>query len=239
MSWLKALALSGPQVRGARAYLANTPTFSKQDFEKSLADAIAPRDKLWHQRNPLFKPHRTDPDGNVTFDDPETIENYEEHARRKALNLRDELEPGTDGDSFFITGTADRKVYSSKPFSDSEDYTTVLSKSQKRKLRKQNKTKKLSSGTKVIAPSGKSEEILKGQKPLIDEDSAQLRTSSPSDCQPRPRRYIVDSGASFHLVDPRTLTKKEQSTIEDIETPIPIETANGEVTVSQRCRVRV
>ena len=79
----------------------------------------------------------------------------------------------------------------------------------------------------MIAPSG------------IKEDSASVRTSSPSDCQPLPRRYIVDSGASFHLVDPRTLSKKEQSTIEDIETPIPIETANGEVTVSQRCRVRV
>ena len=97
----------------------------------------------------------------------------------------------------------------------------------------------MSSGTKVLAPSGKSEEVLKGQKPLIDEDSAQLRTSSPSDCQPRPRRYIVDSGASFHLVDPRTLTKKEQSTIEDIETPIPVDTANGEVIVRQRCRVKV
>ena len=73
----------------------------------------------------------------------------------------------------------------------------------------------------------------------IKENSASVRTPSPSDCQPLPRRYIVDSGASFHLVDPRTLSKKEQSTIEDIETPIPIETANGEVTVSQRCRVRV
>ena len=136
-------------------------------------------------------------------DSQETIENYEEHARRKALNLRDELEPGTDGDSFFITGTVSRKVYSSKPFSESENYITVLSKSQKRKLRKQNKTPQVSD-TKVIAPSG------------IKEDSASVRTSSPSDCQPLPRRYIVDSGASFHLVDPRTLSKKEQSTIEDI-----------------------
>ena len=237
LSWLKALALPGPQVRGARAHLAQVPTFSKQDFEKSLADAIAPRDKLWHIRNPLFKPRRTDSDGDVTFDDQETIENYEEHARRKALNLHDELYPGTiDVDTFFITGTADRKVYSSKPFSDSEGYTTVLSKSQKRKLRKQNKTLSTSQD---VAPSGKSEEILKGQKPLIDEDSAQLRTSSSSDCQPRPRRYIVDSGAYFRLVDPRSLTKKEQSTIDDIEESIPIDTANGQVTVSQRCRVRV
>jgi hypothetical protein len=79
----------------------------------------------------------------------------------------------------------------------------------------------------VLAPSG------------IKEESASARPSTPSDCQPRPRRYIVDSGASFHLVDPRSLTKKEQSTIEDIETPIPIDTANGEVIVRQRCRVKV
>ena len=128
-------------------------------------------------------------------------------------------------------------MYSSELFSESENATTVPevrhegardapSKSQKRKLRKKNKTQQVS-GTKVLAPSG------------IKEDAASIRTSSSSDCQPLPRRYIVDSGASFHLVDPRTLSKKEQSTIEDIETPIPIETANGEVTVTQRCRVRV
>ena len=63
--------------------------------------------------------------------------------------------------------------------------------------------------------------------------------ASPSFSQPRARRYIVDSGASFHFVDPRTLTKKESATIEDIEEPIPIETANGEVIVRQRCRVLV
>jgi len=49
----------------------------------------------------------------------------------------------------------------------------------------------------------------------------------------------VYSGASFHLVDPRTLTKKERETIEDIDDPIPIETANGEVVVNKRCRVVV
>jgi hypothetical protein len=35
------------------------------------------------------------------------------------------------------------------------------------------------------------------------------------------------------------LTKKEQETIADIEEPIPIETANGEVIVTKRCRVKV
>ena len=83
LSPTKVVAPSGPQVRGARLYLAKTPNFSQQDIRKSLADAEAPRDKLWHARNPKFNPHRTDADGNVTFDDQETIENYEEWARRK------------------------------------------------------------------------------------------------------------------------------------------------------------
>ena len=55
----------------------------------------------------------------------------------------------------------------------------------------------------------------------------------------RPRRYIVDSGASFHLVDPGTLSAKEAATIEDVPEPVPIETANGEVILTQRCRVYV
>ena len=40
-------------------------------------------------------------------------------------------------------------------------------------------------------------------------------------------------------MDPRTLVKKERETVEDIDEPIPTETANGEVTVTQRCRVHV
>ena len=53
------------------------------------------------------------------------------------------------------------------------------------------------------------------------------------------RKYILDSGASFHLVDPGTLTEEEKQTIEKIPDPITLETANGEVTVDQRCLIRV
>ena len=53
------------------------------------------------------------------------------------------------------------------------------------------------------------------------------------------RKYILDSGASFHLVDPGTLTEEEKQTIETIPDPITLETANGEVTVDQRCLIRV
>ena len=65
------------------------------------------------------------------------------------------------------------------------------------------------------------------------------RASSPSGQAPRPRRYIVDSGASFHLVDPRTLTSAERKTIEQVDYPIELETANGIVTVDQRALVHV
>ena len=57
--------------------------------------------------------------------------------------------------------------------------------------------------------------------------------------KPRPRRYIVDSGASFHLVDPRTLSKKEKTTIEDTEFPIELETANGQIAVTKRALVEI
>ena len=196
----------------ALLYRAQPPRFSPEDVKKSLKDATAPP---YQPRNSKFVPHRTDGDGNVTFDDQDTIDHYEEGARRNALNLRIELYPDTEGDSFFITGSDERKVYSFKPSSD--ESSTALSKSQKRKKRKDAKAK-------ARLEAGKAED-----------ESAQARSSSPS---PRARRYIVDSGASFHLVDPRTLTKEESATIEETE-PIPIETANGEVTVDKRCRVRV
>jgi hypothetical protein len=191
------------------------PSFSPEDIKKSLTDAKAPP---YQPRNANFVPHRTDEEGNVTFDSQDTIEHHEEWARICALNQRLELEPETDGDNFFIEGSDESIVYPTKPKTNKEGWNEVLSKSQKRKLRKQ-------------------EALRKGKQ---DEESiVQARPSSPSSKEPRPRRYIVDSGASFHLVDPRTLTKKERATIEELDAPIPIETANGEVTVTHRCRVRV
>ena len=125
----------------------------------------------------------------------------------------------TDVDSYFVEGSNVRKVYSGKLFSEPDSSPTVLSKSQKRKK----KTLEKLSADRRVTP---------------DEASASARSSSTASYV-RPRRYIVDSGASFHLVDPRTLTKKENASIEEIDEPIPIETANGEVVVRLRCRVFV
>jgi len=130
--------------------------------------------------------------------------------------LREEIDPDVDGDSFFVPGSDVRKVYSDKP---GPDYQTVLSKTQKRKLRKL-------------------ERLSAARKGSLGDSTPSARSSSPSG-HIRQRRYIVDSGASFHLVDPRTLNKIEKASIEEVAEPIPIETANGEVIVNQRCRVFV
>ena len=53
------------------------------------------------------------------------------------------------------------------------------------------------------------------------------------------RSYIVDSGASLHLVSLSTLSKQEKSTMEYVGNPIPITTATGEVKIHAQVRVYV
>ena len=185
--------------------------FGKEEYAKSMRDEKTP---LYQPKNSDFIPHRTNADGTVRFDEAEDIEQYEHHARRKAIILREKvLGEEVDEDTFYC-GSTERKVYSMKP------PKLQQTKAEKRKARK--KAKKLKPGETqeqveaVAAPSFESK-------------------SSPSG--PKPRRYIVDSGASFHLVDPGTLSRRERNTIEDLDEPIPLDTANGEVNVTQRCRV--
>ena len=53
------------------------------------------------------------------------------------------------------------------------------------------------------------------------------------------REYLVDSGASFHLVSKETLTDQERSTIFQLRHPIPCQTANGEVLITEKVRVYI
>ena len=53
------------------------------------------------------------------------------------------------------------------------------------------------------------------------------------------RTYIVDSGASFHLVSRANLSDREVATIVALDEPIPIQTANGEVDLSEKCEIFV
>ena len=52
------------------------------------------------------------------------------------------------------------------------------------------------------------------------------------------RSYIVDSGASFHLVSRDELTDQEK-TIIALNEPIPIQTANGEVELNEKFQIFV
>ena len=197
------------------------PTFSQDDCNKSLLDEQAPQ---YQPNNPHFVPRRTDENGNVILYSETDIECSERQARVKALKLRLELEPDTASDTFFIPGSLERKTYCTKP------PPPPLTKNQKTKQRKRMK--------KLAAQSPKAAEgALNGASPTARASPDSDR--GPREKQPRPRRYIVDSGASFHLVDPRTLTKQERDTIEDVDVPVHLETANGEVTVSQRALVHV
>ena len=53
------------------------------------------------------------------------------------------------------------------------------------------------------------------------------------------RQYIVDSGASFHLVDEGSLTKEERKTRRPMAVPIKLRTANGATTIAEEVAVHV
>ena len=54
---------------------------------------------------------------------------------------------------------------------------------------------------------------------------------------PKTRKFLVDSGASFHLVSKESLSQKESKTVHLIPFPIEIQTANGVVTITECCQV--
>ena len=54
-----------------------------------------------------------------------------------------------------------------------------------------------------------------------------------------PRHYIVDSGASYHMVSREQLTPTEASNIAQLPKPIRIDTANGTVVVKEKALVYI
>lgn len=208
--------------RGVAYRVQSDIKFSDEDLRKSLADASVPN---FQPRNKAHVNHRTDEDGNVIFDDEETILQNEDWARKKALNwsLDEDLKEffeNIDVEKYFVQGDTARKVYSGELFKEpSAKPKTNKNKRQKKKLKKAEK--------------------LRANREVTLAAAAPTAAASSSRGNVRPRRYIVDSGASFHLVDPRTLTARERATIEEVDEPVPIETANGEVVLYQRCRVYV
>jgi hypothetical protein len=53
------------------------------------------------------------------------------------------------------------------------------------------------------------------------------------------RRFLVDSGASFHLVCFKTLTPREKGGVRKMKKPIPIYTANGVIYISEEVEIHV
>ena len=53
------------------------------------------------------------------------------------------------------------------------------------------------------------------------------------------RAVIIDSGASFHLIDFDDLTQEERSRVYDLAYPIPLNTANGEVEATQAVQIYI
>ena len=147
------------------------------------------------------------------MDDEVTIEDAAQWAQNVALQLAQELK----GEKYCHLDL-DEDSFFRKGSVERKVYTfqspkSSLSKSQKQKLRK------------------------KTRKEKKDLDRIRISFSDPSTFVGA-RKYILDSGASFHLADPETLTEEERKSIEKCAA-ITLETANGEVVVDRRCLIYV
>ena len=63
--------------------------------------------------------------------------------------------------------------------------------------------------------------------------------SDPSILHAASRAFVIDSGASYHLISYNLLSEEEQSTIRPIEEPSRIQTANGTLTIREEVRIQV
>ena len=70
-------------------------------------------------------------------------------------------------------------------------------------------------------------ETSEGSRPLHREDDAHGKSNSSLQFSGTPNRFIVDSGASDHIISKKFLTKKERKTIRETKYPLCVQTANG------------
>ena len=54
-----------------------------------------------------------------------------------------------------------------------------------------------------------------------------------------PRKFLVDSGAGLHVVSLRSLSKREKASIQNLDVPYKVNTANGEIIIDKFATVRV
>lgn len=51
------------------------------------------------------------------------------------------------------------------------------------------------------------------------------------------RRWVIDSVSIVDIVGEGSVTKKEKKLVEEVSTPMPLNTANGEVTAPKKVKV--
>ena len=61
---------------------------------------------------------------------------------------------------------------------------------------------------------------------------------SPSTIKPEEREYVVDSGASMHMISRKNLNSAELETVTTSRSPMTVITANGEVQTNEEAVVR-
>jgi len=211
--------------------------FSKFSQKKAARDnKRGSTSTRWDMRDNLndFKPKMSNADGTI-----EWPEDWREHvmwleawSRKKAIVLWDEIYPENKAvwDEFFQWNG--NEFLRNNPLindpSPLDDFTPEVEEEQwklvtnKRPKKAQENTRgNLEQGTEV-PPS-----VLKNKRKLFCFDDMGART------------YIVDSGASFHIVSRREMTEKEHNSITKVDQPIVIQTANGLLTLTEQCKIYV
>jgi len=181
-----------------------------------------------------FKPKMSDADGNIIW--PEDWRQHvmwlEAFARRKAITLWDETYPENKAvwDEFFQWNGND--FLRNNPLindpSPLDDFTPEVEEEQWKLVtnKRSKKTQKNTQGN-LEQGSEKPPSVLKNKRKLFCFDDMGART------------YIVDSGASFHIVSRREMTAQERNSITQIDQPIVIQTANGLLTLTEQCKIYV
>ena len=209
--------------------------FSKFSQKKSIKDDKMHTYLKWNTKTPQSVPTRTKPDGTVKFSDKEEIEFYEEWSRHQALKLWNELHPRNKlKDEDFFVGIdldllkPDDKISQAK--GDLQQQITHTERLDAKVDSNKNPQSSPKTAKKTKSEPTSPEKLrsaLKGKQKIF-----YLESKSG-------RNYIVDSGASFHLVSRDELTDQEKSTIIALDEPIPIQTANGEVELNEKCQIFV
>ena len=63
--------------------------------------------------------------------------------------------------------------------------------------------------------------------------------AAPSSKKPEEREFVVDSGASMHMLSKKDVSSAEQETLQTSRSPTTVNTANGEVQTSEEAEVYV